>query len=387
MSSIDTPDGAPEHRKKKRTGWRRYAFAGVGVAIVVVTFAFVLPKIADYRDVWDVVTTLTWEWIVVLVGATVLNLATFAPPWMVTLPGLRFRQALEMTQASTALSIVAPGGAAVGMAGSWGMLRGWGFPTRAVTTAITLTGVWNQLANLVFPIVALFLLKANGGETALLGTAAFVGVAVLGVVVALLVLVLYSESLARDVGDAVASFATWLKARVRRGPVSFSGASFVRFRSEVVDLLARRWHVLTLATLAGSMTVFLLLVLSLRAVGVSSSEVDVIEIFAAWSLIRIVGAIPITPGGFGIVELGLTTALVAFGGANAGVVAAVLIYRFLTVVPTLVLGGLAALTWQSRSRVVTDSVIRAGRRSARRGEPGSRGGAEPQGRDARGAPW
>ena len=121
----------------------------------------------------------------------------------------------------------------------------------------------------------------------------------------------------------------------------------MRFRSEVVDLLARRWHVLTLATLAGSLTVFLLLVLSLRAVGVPASEVDVIEVFAAWSLVRIIGAIPITPGGFGIVELGLTTALVAFGGANAGVVAAVLIYRFLTVVPTLVLGGLAALTWRS----------------------------------------
>lgn len=355
MTSVDTPDGAPELRMKKRAGWKRYAFAGAGIAIVVVTFAVVLPKIADYRDVWAVVTALTWQWIAVLVAATALNLATFAPPWMVTLPGLRFRQALEMTQASTALSIVAPGGAAVGMAGSWGMLRGWGYPNSSVTRAITLTGVWNQLANLVFPIVALFLLKANGGETALLGTAAFVGVTVLGVVVALLVLVLYSESLARDVGDAVARFVTWLKALVRRGPVSFSGASFARFRSEVVDLLVRRWHVLTLATLAGSLTVFLLLVLSLRAVGVPASEVDVIEIFAAWSLVRIIGAIPITPGGFGIVELGLTTALVAFGGANAGVVAAVLIYRFLTVVPTLVLGGLAALTWRSRSRVIADA--------------------------------
>lgn len=354
MSSVDTPDGAPEFRKKQRAGWRRYAFAGAGIAIVLVTFVFVLPKIADYRDVWDVVTSLSWQWIVVLVAATALNLVTFAPPWMVTLPGLGFRQALEMTQASTALSIVAPGGAAVGMAGSWGMLRGWGFPTRAVTRAITLTGVWNQLANLAYPILALFLLKANGGETALLGTAAFVGVAVLGIVVVLLVLVLYSDSLAQDVGDAVASFVTWLKARVRRGPVSFGGASFRQFRSEAVDLLSRRWHVLTLATIAGSLTVFLLLVLSLRAVGVSASEVDVIEIFAAWSLVRIIGAIPITPGGVGIVELGLTTALVAFGGANAGVVAAVLIYRFLTVVPTLVLGGLAALTWRSRSRVVVD---------------------------------
>jgi len=199
------------------------------------------------------------------------------------------------------------------------------------------------------------MLKADGGETALLGTAAFVGVVVLGVVVALLALVLYSENLAKEVGDAVAGFVSWVKARVRRGPVSFSGASFARFRGEVVDLLARRWHVLTLATLAGSLTVFLLLVLSLRAVGVPASEVDVIEIFAAWSLVRIIGAIPITPGGFGIVELGLTTALVAFGGANAGVVAAVLIYRFLTVVPTLVLGGLAAFTWRSRAGVSTEA--------------------------------
>ena len=79
------------------------------------------------------------------------------------------------------------------------MLRGWGFRSSDVTRAITLTGVWNQLANLVFPVVALSLLKADGGETALLGTAAFVGVVVLGVVVALLTLVLYSDGLGRAV--------------------------------------------------------------------------------------------------------------------------------------------------------------------------------------------
>ena len=38
VSSGETPDGAPDFQKKKRAGWRRYGFAGVGVAIVVVTF-------------------------------------------------------------------------------------------------------------------------------------------------------------------------------------------------------------------------------------------------------------------------------------------------------------------------------------------------------------
>src|SRR5262245_15817522 len=276
MSAVETPDGAPEVRKGKRSGRKRIVLGVVAAAIIVGTFAYALPKIADYRDVWAVVKTLTWEWIVVLIAATALNLSTFAPPWMVALPGLRFRQALVMTQASTALSIVAPAGAAVGMAGSWGMLRSWGFASAPVTRAVTLTGVWNQLANLVYPVVALFLLKVNGGETALLGTAAFVGVAVLGVVVALLVLVLYSDSLARDVGDAVARFTSWALARIRKGPVGWSGESFARFRGDAVDLLARRWHVLTLTTFAGSLTVFLLLVLSLRAVGVPASQVTVV---------------------------------------------------------------------------------------------------------------
>jgi len=346
VSSVESPDGAPEIRKKPRAGRKRIVLGVVAGAIIVGTFAFALPKIANYGEVWDVVTTLTWQWALVLIAATVLNLSTFPPPWMAALPGLRFRQAFVVTQASTALSIVAPAGVAVGIAGSWGMLRGWGYRSADVTRAVTLTGTWNQLANLFYPIVALFLLKVNGGSTALLGTAAFIGVAVFGVVVAFLVLVLYSASLAREVGDAVADFTSWFLVRLRRKPVTWDGSSFARFRDDAVELLARRWHVLTIATLAGSLTVFLLLLLSLRAVGVTAGEVSWVEAFAAWALVRIIGTIPITPGGIGVVELGLTTALVAFGGANADVVAAVLIYRFLTVVPTVALGGLAALTWR-----------------------------------------
>ena len=131
--------------------------------------------------------------------------------------------------------------------------------------------------------------------------------------------------------------------------MGWGGASFARFRDEAVDLLARRWHVLTLATFAGSLTVFLLLVLSLRAVGVPASEVDVVEVFAAWSLVRIIGAIPITPGRLRRSSSSASRPRSSRSAApTPSVVAAVLIYRFLTVVPTLVLGGLAALTWRSR---------------------------------------
>jgi uncharacterized membrane protein YbhN (UPF0104 family) len=68
----------------------------------------------------------------------------------------------------------------------------------------------------------------------------------------------------------------------------------------------------------------------------------------------VLGSIPITPGGLGVVELGLTSVLAGFGGNHAGVVAAVLAYRFLTIVPTLVFGAVAAATW--RRHRVTRSV-------------------------------
>jgi uncharacterized membrane protein YbhN (UPF0104 family) len=332
--------------QSRRRPWSRYALIAAGILVVVLTFVFFLPKMADYRDVWGVVKTLSWGWLVALGLATALNIATFAPPWMATLPGLGFRQALVLSQASTALSLVVPAGAAVGMAGSYGMLRGWGFRSSDVARSVMLTGVWNQFANLVFPVCALFFLALDGETHPALTTAAFVGVAVLGAAVGAMVLVLWSTRLAHDVGEVAAAGTNWVLKRVRRGPVGWGGESFARFRDNAVELLRRRWHVLTLATLAGNLTVFVLLLVSLRALEVPAAEVSAAEAFAAWALARILGAIPITPGGLGVVELSLSATLIGFGGSNAAVVAAVLVYRFLAMVPTLVLGGLSALTWK-----------------------------------------
>ena len=277
---------------------------------------------------------------------TVLNLATFAPPWMAALPGLRFRQAFVVTQASTASTYVAPGGPTVGIALSWAMLRGWGFPTAAVSLAVAVTGVWNQLGTLGFPAVALGLLTLAGEGAALLETVAVIGLAVVVTVVAGFAVGLRSARLARRVGDLAARLASRALRLIRRKPVTWTGESFVAFRDRANALLARRWHVLTLATLAGQLTVFLVLLASLRVLGVSAGEVSVVEAFASWALVRLLGSIPFTPGGLGVIELGLTTALVGFGGNQAEVVAAVLVYRFLTLVPTLLIGALAGATWK-----------------------------------------
>ena len=107
----------------------------------------------------------------------------------------------------------------------------------------------------------------------------------------------------------------------------------------------------------GSLSVFAVLLVSLRALNVPAAEVSATEAFAAWALVRLLATIPITPGGIGVVELALTSTLVAFGGNNAGVVAAVLVFRFLTMVPTIAIGLVAAGTSRRHRRPVPEAQV------------------------------
>ena len=336
--------------KKRRTGRARIIATVASVLIIGGVFAFALPRIANYGEVWDVVQTLSWQWLVALALATVLNLATYAPPLVAALPGLRYLHASRVTLASTALSTVAPGGAAVGMATSFAMLRAWGFSGRPVGLAVVVTGVWNQFVILGFPIIAVAGVVAEGGSNRTLEIVAIVGLVIFAAIVAGFAVGLSSARLARRIGDRAARLATWAKGLAHKAPVKWNGTSFVQFRAETIELIRRRWLFLTTATLAGHLTVFIILLASLRAIGVPRGEVTIVEAFAAWTIARILGAIPITPGGVGFVELGLTGVLVAFGASNADAVTATLIYRFLTVVPTLIVGLVAAATWKVGQR-------------------------------------
>jgi putative heme transporter len=331
--------------KKKKTGKGRIMAMVVSVAVIAVVFAFVLPRIANYGDVWDVVKGLSWAWIIVLLLTVLLNSATYGPPWVAALPGLSYLRATRVTLASTALSTVAPGGAAVGMATSFAMLRAWGFSGRPVGLAVVITSLWNQLVILGIPIVALAGVVAEGGRNHTLELVAVIALAAFVVIVVGFAVGLSSERLARRVGDRAARLVTWAKGIIGKAPVKWRGESFVRFRDETIELIRRRWWFLTIATLAGHLTVFIVFVASIRAVDIPRTEVSIVEAFAAWALARVLGSIPITPGGVGFVELGLTGILVAFGASNAEAVAATLIYRFLTVFPTLILGLAAAATW------------------------------------------
>jgi len=194
--------------------------------------------------------------------------------------------------------------------------------------------------------MAFVLLWISGESDPFLETISLAGLLVMLVGIGTVLLVFRSASVAQRLGDGAASIVSAGLRFVRRPPVGWSGEQFARFRSDAIDLLRHRWHWLTLATYGGHLSVFLVLLVTLRAVGIGHDEVSIAASFAAWSIIRVLGGIPVLPNGIGVVEVGLTTALVGFGGDEARVVAAVLVYRFLTVVLPFVAGAIAGALWR-----------------------------------------
>ena len=55
----------------------RSALLGLaGAVLIVATFAYFLPTIADYRDVWQVVKAMSWKWVAALLAASAVNVLT-----------------------------------------------------------------------------------------------------------------------------------------------------------------------------------------------------------------------------------------------------------------------------------------------------------------------
>jgi putative heme transporter len=317
--------------------------AALSIAVTAAVFAEIVPRIASYGSVAHHLATVSASWAAALAGAALLDVLTTPLPWQAVLPQLPFGGALAFTQASTALTTVLPGGAPLGMAFSFGFLRRLQVGAGQAGFAVAVTGVWSQGMIFVYPLVGAALVFGTGHLSRT--TAAIAGVSAAGAaaLVGLAVAALRSPVAALRLGDAAARVAARLARLVRRPPPDWSGEALVRLREERLGLLRRRWPALTAATLANQLTAYLVFELALRAVGISFGSLPASEAFLAWAIGRVISSLPLTPGGIGVVELGMIGTLVGFGAPHAHVVAAVLLYRGLIILPTLAVGACAFL--------------------------------------------
>jgi putative heme transporter len=318
---------------------RKILQAAFSAVVVIAIFAFAFPKLASYSEVWAAVEAMTWLEIGTLVLAALWNIVTYWFVMMSSLPGSNIWQSMKVNQTSTAVANTLPGGGALGIGVTYAMYTSYGFSNSEIALSILVSGIWNNFVKLGMPIVALGFLVLEGHTGGGSLAASLIGLAVLAGAIVAFAMVLSSDRLAAKVGSALAKPVNFARKLFRKPSAEDLAESAVRFRRQTVHLLERRWVWLTLATLVSHVSLFLVLLLSLRAVGVSNTEVSWAEALAAFAFIRLLTALPITPGGLGVVELGLTAALISAGGQDAQVAAAVLVYRALTYLPPIPIGA------------------------------------------------
>ena len=344
--------GGPEHDERspdqRRRRLRHRLTQVLAIVVLLAVFGFIFPRIASYSAAWDVVRSMTANWILTLIGVTVLNL--ILTWWFITtcLPGLSLPRAAAMNLSSTAVANTVPGGGAIALGVSWNMASAWGFSGEEFTLYTLVSGLWSQFAKFGTPAVALIALVSVGTANRPLELATVLGTAVFLAALGAVIAALHSDRFMAQLGR----FSQRLLDRVfgwfhRTAPGNVE-QSFMNFKHHAAHLIKTRGWMMSISTLASDLGGWFVQLACLRACGVTGAEVSWEKSFAGYALIRLLTTIPITPGGLGITEVGLTAYLASGLGdaATDRVAAAILLARALTFVVPIPFGALNFAVWR-----------------------------------------
>ncbi len=315
--------------------------------LVAAIFGFALPHFASYRSVWASIQMMAWPQALLVIIAAAASLAS---GWIVirsALPSIRLRQAAAVNLGSTAVANTLPAGGALAMGVSWAMLSGWGVSAADYVLYTLVSGLWSVFARLGLPVIAVVITMTMRRPSAGLLAGAVTGLALLVLVAVGFGLILRREPLARR-ADTVLHKALCIARRLLRKPPSSAAGSLLGFRARAAGLLAARGWQITAATAVSNLALWLVLLASVRGVGLTEAQVPWATSLAAFAFTRLLTVLPVTPGGAGITELGLVGILAAGAGSKitAQVMAAVLLYRAVTFLLPIPCGAVACLAWR-----------------------------------------
>ena len=303
----------------------------------------------DWGEVRAALAHLAWWHAPVLLAVLVLRQVLNALPLSLYIPGVSAYRATQNDQVAILMSTIAPPPSDIAL--RMAMFSSWGVPVAKGLAGTLMNTLTFYIVRFGAPAVGFVLLGVTGGEVGL-RWADLVSVAISVTIFVGLMLVVRSEALARKVGTTAGRVAH----RVRRSvdPEGWAAAC-VQFR---IDVAARFWRGFPRSVLALSAMLLVdltMLVMSLRFVGLDTSELPIVEIAIAYLFAYPFTLFPFQ--GIGIVDAFVLAAIVQAGGAEveAAAVAGLVVWRVFTIGGPLALGALGLAAWRRTSGAATTS--------------------------------
>ena len=313
--------------------------------VSLVTLYILWPGLIAVFRSWPELLTLNPAWYPVMLA---LEAASFVCVWglqRLALATDRWFAIATAQLAGNAVSKVVPGGAASGGAAQFKMLTDGGVPATRVGAGLAVASLISTGALFALPILSLPAALAGRPTPSTLASAAWLGAGLFVIGFAAGWLLFTHEHALRSVGRAMQAVRNRLLRK--RAPLTSLPDTLVAERDVVAATLQASWWKALLFSLGNWLFDYLALLAALAAVG---SRPRPSLVLLAYSASMVLAMIPITPGGLGFVEAGLTGLLVA-AGVNGGQAAlAVLAYRLVAYWLPLPVGGAAAYLHRRRYR-------------------------------------
>jgi uncharacterized protein (TIRG00374 family) len=311
---------------------------GVLLAITAVSLYLLFPALLQVFGAYDRLDDFTPLWWVAMV---VLQIGSYACIWGVQVIAMRAEHwgpVVTSQLASNSFGRVVPGGVAAAGAMQYAMLARGGVPAAQAASGMAASSVLVFGILLALPLLALPAILFGAPVDPGLGRAALIG----GVVFILLFVagaaaIVWDQPLL-EIGRAAQS----IRNRIlrKRAPLTGLPERLLRERDEVRVVLGRNWWRALLLAAGRWVLDYLTLLAAVTAVHGDPRPSTILLAFCA---AQFLGTLPLTPGGLGFVEAGLTGTLALAGVPAGAAVVATLAYRLVSFWLPIPAGGVAAL--------------------------------------------
>ncbi|HYF47645.1 MAG TPA: lysylphosphatidylglycerol synthase transmembrane domain-containing protein [Acidimicrobiales bacterium] len=316
-------DEVPAEDDTRTKGSRRQLALRIALLLFGLVSLYVFaPQLAQVYGEIDVIARIDLWWLLAIVGLQGLS---FFCMWVLQRLALRTEQWFSVATsqlAGNAFSRVVPAGAAAGVALQFQMLASSGVNATTAASSLTTVSLLTTGSVLVLPVFALPSMLAGAPVPEGLASAAW-----LGLIAFLLLAGLGWAALGAD-RPICWTGRTFQRIRNRLRPNTPPLEGFDQLLLEERDLVRgtlgeRKWQA-TFATGGRVLFDYLSLLACLAALGDDAQPSLVLLAYVAASVLAM---IPITPGGLGFVEAGLTGTLTLAGASAGDALIATALYR------------------------------------------------------------
>jgi uncharacterized membrane protein YbhN (UPF0104 family) len=319
--------------------------------LALVGLYVVWPSLVAVFGSYDELRHVNPVWFVVMAG---LEAASFLCIWLLIglcLGSSRYFLIGSSQLVGNSISKTLPGGAAVGAATQYRLLVGGGMDAALIATGLTAVSLINTATLFALPVLSLPAILGGVAVDRGLARAAWLGVGAFVLLVGGGAVLLLADRPIEWTANVVERLHNMFLRR--RPPLHDLATRVTRERDVVRGTLGKGWGSAILRSAGNVLFDYLALVAALVAAGARPKPSLTLLAYVA---AVVLGSIPITPGGLGFVEAGLTATLVLAGVPAAQATLATLAYRLVSYWLPIATGPVAyglyrrrAAAWRARA--------------------------------------